>query len=239
MQSLLRISTVVTQPVSPSLTAQLASFWPNSEQQVLSQINQKLKDQNLSPMKQQQWVCWHNLARVHNRVLIAILWILSQHKWHLYKVQLLQHLNKDDPDRWVQFAEWVTQQLQINPRFPYQVLFSDEANFFINGEVNKQNHRYWSDTNPHWIDASRMVDSQKVIVWCGLWGYQSRGTFFYRWYVNSQQLSEVIGWRCVSLIVNGERDISRILPAWWSPTTLWSQCVSMPGCAVPSKVNWS
>ncbi|XP_046986033.1 uncharacterized protein LOC124556042 [Schistocerca americana] len=108
----------------------------------------------------------------------SILRILSQYKWHPYKIQLLQHLNEDEPDRRVQFTEWVTQQLQIHPRFPYQVLISDEAIWFINGEVNSQNHRYWSDTNWHWIDSSKTIDSQKVMVWCGVWGTRVVEPFF-------------------------------------------------------------
>ncbi|XP_049937387.1 uncharacterized protein LOC126412052 [Schistocerca serialis cubense] len=122
--------------------------------------------------------CTRRLSQECGVSRTSILRILSQHKWHPYKIKLLRHLNEDDPDRRVQFAEWVTQQLKINPHFPYQVLFSDEANFFINGEVNKQNHRYWSDTNPHWIDASKTVDSQKVMVWCGLWGTKVAEPFF-------------------------------------------------------------
>uniref|UniRef100_A0A669CUS4 non-specific serine/threonine protein kinase n=1 Tax=Oreochromis niloticus TaxID=8128 RepID=A0A669CUS4_ORENI len=104
--------------------------------------------------------------------------ILATHKWHPYKLQLLQHLNEDDPDRCTEFAEWAKQKLEQDPQFTQKILFSDEANFYVNGEVNKQNHRYWSDTNPHWMDPSKTVGTTKVMVWCGIWGTTIVGPFF-------------------------------------------------------------
>ncbi|KAG2470428.1 HDA11 deacetylase, partial [Polypterus senegalus] len=89
--------------------------------------------------------------------------ILATHKWHPYNLQLLQHLNEDDPDRRTEFAEWAKQKLEQDPPFTHKILFSDEANFYVNGEVNKQNRRYWSDTNPHWIDPSKTVGTKKLM----------------------------------------------------------------------------
>ncbi|GFW49052.1 hypothetical protein TNCV_3902491 [Trichonephila clavipes] len=34
------------------------------------------------------------------------------------------------------------------PDFHKQILFSDEAHFWLNGYVNKQNCRIWSEANP-------------------------------------------------------------------------------------------
>ncbi|KAG2458030.1 S12A7 protein, partial [Polypterus senegalus] len=90
--------------------------------------------------------------------------ILATHKWHPYKLELLQHLNEDDPDRRTEFAEWAKQKLEHDPQFTQKILFSDEANFYVNGEVNKQNHHYWSDTNPHWIDPSKTVGTKNLML---------------------------------------------------------------------------
>ncbi|XP_056409683.1 uncharacterized protein LOC130331736 [Hyla sarda] len=108
----------------------------------------------------------------------SLWWILATHKWHPYKLQLLQHLNEDDPDRRTEFAAWAKQKLEQYLQFTQKILFSDEGNFYVNGEVNKQNHRYWSDTNPHWIDPSKTVGTQKLMVWCGIWGTKIVGPFF-------------------------------------------------------------
>uniref|UniRef100_A0AAX7TH63 Uncharacterized protein n=1 Tax=Astatotilapia calliptera TaxID=8154 RepID=A0AAX7TH63_ASTCA len=104
--------------------------------------------------------------------------ILATNKWYPYKLQLLQHLSEDDPDQCTEFAEWTKQKLEQDPQFTQKILFSDEANFYVNGEVNKQNQRYWSDTNPHWMDPSKTVGRTKVMVWCGIWDTTIVGPFF-------------------------------------------------------------
>jgi hypothetical protein len=50
--------------------------------------------------------------------------------------------------------------------------------FFVNGEVNKQNHRYWSDTNPNWRHDCKGMGEVKVMVWCGIWGTHIIGPYF-------------------------------------------------------------
>jgi len=35
------------------------------------------------------------------------------------------------------FADWVLEQLEVNPNFAKQIIFSDEAHFWMNGYVNK------------------------------------------------------------------------------------------------------
>ena len=59
-----------------------------------------------------------------------------------------------------------------------RILFTDEANFYINGEVNRQNLRYWSDTNPYWMSPSKIQGAGKVVVWCGIWGNKIVGPVF-------------------------------------------------------------
>ncbi|KAM4023522.1 uncharacterized protein ACNLHF_028189 [Anomaloglossus baeobatrachus] len=49
--------------------------------------------------------------------------ILATHKWHPFKIQLLQHLNKNDPDRLTEFAEWAKQKLEQNPQFTQNIMF--------------------------------------------------------------------------------------------------------------------
>jgi hypothetical protein len=56
-------------------------------------------------------------------------------------MQLLQHLSEDDPDRRMEFCEWVVNKLDGDAKFPSGIFFTDEANFYINGEVDRQNLR--------------------------------------------------------------------------------------------------
>lgn len=72
----------------------------------------------------------------------SIIRILHAHRWHPFKIQLLQHLAEDDPDRRMQFCTWALEQHQQDPSFAQGILFSDAANVYVSGEVNRHNHRY-------------------------------------------------------------------------------------------------
>lgn len=52
--------------------------------------------------------------------------------------------------------------------FHKKILFSDEDHFWLNGYVNKQNYRFWSDDNPQVI-VKTPLHPQKVTVWYDLW----------------------------------------------------------------------
>ena len=65
--------------------------------------------------------------------------ILKSINFHLYKVHLVQELNKDDPDRRVEFCEIMMDRIDRDPLFLYNTVFSDEATFTLKGEVNRQN----------------------------------------------------------------------------------------------------
>ena len=95
--------------------------------------------------------------------------IVRDHHWHPYKIQLQQHLSEDHPDRRLHFCEWALTQLPRDPAVGSKILFSDEANFYVSGEVNKQNLRYWSPENPHWTDPRKVTGGGKLMVWCGTW----------------------------------------------------------------------
>ncbi|GFW15363.1 hypothetical protein TNCV_3740671 [Trichonephila clavipes] len=46
------------------------------------------------------------------------------------------------------FVEWAQNEIAVVPYFHKRILFSDEAHFWLNGYVNKQNCRIWSEANP-------------------------------------------------------------------------------------------
>ncbi|GFX58141.1 hypothetical protein TNCV_4048991 [Trichonephila clavipes] len=50
----------------------------------------------------------------------------------------------------------------------YQACFGDEAHFWLNGYVNKQNCRIWSEANPQ-VYAETPLHPEKLTVWCALW----------------------------------------------------------------------
>ncbi|GFX49743.1 hypothetical protein TNCV_3072961 [Trichonephila clavipes] len=44
----------------------------------------------------------------------------------------------------------------------------DEAHFWLNGHVNKQNCRIWSEANPQ-VYVETPLHPEKLTVWCALW----------------------------------------------------------------------
>ncbi|GFT46502.1 uncharacterized protein TNCV_3183821 [Trichonephila clavipes] len=44
----------------------------------------------------------------------------------------------------------------------------DEAHFWLNGYVNKQNCRIWSEANPK-VYVETPLHPEKLTVWCALW----------------------------------------------------------------------
>ncbi|GFW52219.1 hypothetical protein TNCV_2426661 [Trichonephila clavipes] len=52
--------------------------------------------------------------------------------------------------------------------FHKRILFSDEAHFWLNGCVNKQNCRIWSEANPQ-VYVKTPLHPEKLTVWCALW----------------------------------------------------------------------
>ncbi|GFX73126.1 hypothetical protein TNCV_4502051 [Trichonephila clavipes] len=45
---------------------------------------------------------------------------------------------------------------------------NDEVHFWLNGYVNKQNCRIWSEANPQ-VYVETPLHPEKLIVWCALW----------------------------------------------------------------------
>ncbi|GFX97624.1 transposable element Tcb2 transposase [Trichonephila clavipes] len=57
-------------------------------------------------------------------------------------------IHQNDHQERRRFVEWAQNKIAVVPDFHRQILFSDEAHFWFNGYVNKQNCRIWSEANP-------------------------------------------------------------------------------------------
>ncbi|GFU80446.1 putative DD41D transposase [Trichonephila clavipes] len=66
------------------------------------------------------------------------------------------------------FVEWAQNEIAVVPDFHKRILFSDEALFWLNGYVNKQNCRIWSEANPQMYVKTPLYP-EKLTVWCALW----------------------------------------------------------------------
>ncbi|GFT75921.1 putative DD41D transposase [Trichonephila clavipes] len=77
------------------------------------------------------------------------------------------------------FVEWAQNEIAVVPDFHKRILFSDEAHFWLNGYVNKQNCRIWSEANPQ-VYVETPLHPEKLTVWCALWAGGIIGPYFFK-----------------------------------------------------------
>ncbi|GFS89329.1 transposase [Trichonephila clavipes] len=87
------------------------------------------------------------------------------------------HFKYDQARR--RFVEWAQNEIAVVPDFHKRILFSDEAHFCLNGYVNKQNCRIWSEANPQ-VYVETPLHPEKLTVWCALWAGGIIGPYFFK-----------------------------------------------------------
>ena len=118
--------------------------------------------------------------------------ILHEHKMHPYKISLHQELSEDDYLHRINFCMWAQERTNEDAKFFSYVLWSDEATFRSNGEVNRHNMHYWSNDNPHWM---REVDNQRywtLNTWCGIIGNRIIGPHFFEGNLNGHAYNDFL-----------------------------------------------
>ncbi|GFY06161.1 uncharacterized protein TNCV_3108401 [Trichonephila clavipes] len=105
-------------------------------------------------------------------------------------------IHQNDHQARRRFVEWAQNEIAVVPDFHKRILFSDEAHFWLNGYVNKQNCRIWSEANPQ-VYVETPLHPEKLTVWYALWA--ARATI--------DLLKDTLG----------DRLISRFGPVNWPP----------------------
>ncbi|GFV31479.1 retrovirus-related Pol polyprotein from transposon TNT 1-94 [Trichonephila clavipes] len=77
-------------------------------------------------------------------------------------------IHQNDHQARRRFVEWAQNEIAVVPDFHKRILYSDEAHFWLNGYVNKQNCRIWSEANPQ-VYVETPLHLEKLTVWCALW----------------------------------------------------------------------
>ncbi|GFX14798.1 hypothetical protein TNCV_1485411 [Trichonephila clavipes] len=76
-------------------------------------------------------------------------------------------IHQNDHQARRRFVKWPQNEIAVVPDFHKRILFSDEANFWLKGYVNKQNCRIWSEANPQ-VYVETPLHPEKLTVWCAL-----------------------------------------------------------------------
>ncbi|GFV99159.1 transposable element Tc3 transposase [Trichonephila clavipes] len=87
------------------------------------------------------------------------------------------HFKYDQARR--RFVEWAQNEIAVVPDFHKRILFSDEAHFWLNGYVNKQNCRIWSEANPQ-VYVETPLHPEKLTALCALWAGGIIGPYFFK-----------------------------------------------------------
>ncbi|GFY26805.1 transposable element Tc1 transposase [Trichonephila clavipes] len=77
-------------------------------------------------------------------------------------------MNRLTPEQRFQIVQFYFKNNGRARDFHKRILFSDEAHFWLNGYVNKQNCRIWSEANPQ-VYVETPLHPEKLTVWCALW----------------------------------------------------------------------
>jgi len=74
----------------------------------------------------------------------------------------VQELVQENFDRRIKFCELIEARGNY---FVNSIIFSDETSFELHENFNRQNFRYWSIKNPHWMRDNKSQYPDKVNVW--------------------------------------------------------------------------
>jgi len=99
-------------------------------------------------------------------------------KFHPYKLQVVQQLKENDYQLRLEFCQQMITNINNDDEFLSKLWMSDEAHFHLTGYVNKQNYRYWTDTNPNEVHE-RPLHASKVTVWCAVSLHGIIGPYFF------------------------------------------------------------
>ncbi|GFY09440.1 uncharacterized protein TNCV_4321191 [Trichonephila clavipes] len=100
-------------------------------------------------------------------------------RYYPYKLQLVQELLAHDFETRHLFSLQFLARLEVDPEWPWNILWTDEAHFYLDGSVNTHNCRIWESDNPH-STLQVPLHSPKVTVWCGFSASFILGPYFSR-----------------------------------------------------------
>ena len=104
-----------------------------------------------------------------------------------YKLQMLQKLNDEDKGARLNFSEW----LRTNNDSVNNILWSDEAYFYLDGDISRHHCRIWTTSKPsHYL--TKPLHPQKTCVWFAFSSKFKLQPFFFDSPINSESYLEML-----------------------------------------------
>ncbi|GFW70530.1 putative DD41D transposase [Trichonephila clavipes] len=88
-------------------------------------------------------------------------------------------IHQNDHQARRRFVKWAQNEIAVVPDFHKRIFFTDEAHFWLNDYVNKQNCRIWREANPQ-VYVETPLHPEKLTVWCALWAGGIIGPYFFK-----------------------------------------------------------
>ena len=155
----------------------------------------------LEASKCKQMVCWSGTHSDSAELGISqstVQRILHKYlAFQSHKIMPVQQLNPRDYQQRLSFCQTMLDMFEENKDLT--LIMSDEAHFYINGTVNKQNFQYWASENPRELHQ-RSLHSPKVTVWCGLGKCGIFGHSFSKKEKRQQRLLQTAIFECLKTV---------------------------------------
>ncbi len=116
---------------------------------------------------------------------------LSQLDLKCYRPQFVVDLSDDDIDRRAQFATDWLERFEMDETLLDKIVWSDEADFKLNGVVNRHNCSYWAAENPH-QQIPVLHSQQGVMMWAAISPTGLIGQYFFDSPVNGASYTELV-----------------------------------------------
>lgn len=118
--------------------------------------------------------------------------LLRSSNLHPYSISNHQALLPTDCQRRLDFCNWALIQLESNPGFLRNIIWTDECKFSQDGPINHHNDHYWSDGNQFVIQQRHHQQRFSVNVWCGIFNQKLIGPVMYAQNLTGELYHEII-----------------------------------------------
>jgi len=88
-------------------------------------------------------------------------------KMHPYKITSHQLLTERAMTKRVEFCKTINGMFEDGELDEKLIIYTDEAHFWLNGYVNKQNYRFWGSENPN-VSLAKPLHPQKITAWAAI-----------------------------------------------------------------------
>jgi len=113
---------------------------------------------------------------------------------------LVQELRSYHIQMRIEFCQWALRMIANDSNSFRFVLFSDEAKFYSDGQLNRHNSHYWSNQNPHWHIPVDHQNGWSLMVWCGIVNGYFIGHYIFKRNVDRDSYLELLRDRLPELL---------------------------------------